>query len=79
MTGALANLEDNVPERNCLVVRIDKKSGKLSSVGNPSSVFEVFRESTVPARERGSDYSSSEEGGQKGAIKLNKFSEFFNY
>ena len=72
MTGALANLEDNVPERpnGLVVVRIDRKSGKLSSVGNPSSVFEVFRESNVPTRERGSDYSSSEEGGQKGAIKL---------
>jgi len=71
MTGALANLEDNVPERpnGLVVVRIDRKSGKLSSVGNPSSVFEVFRESNVPTRERGSDYSSSEEGGQKGAIK----------
>ena len=72
MTGALADLEDNVPERpnGLVVVRIDRKSGKLSSVGNPSSVFEVFRESNVPTRERGSDYSSSEEGGQKGAIKL---------
>ena len=72
MTGALANLEDNVPERpnGLVVVRIDRKSGKLSSVGNPSSVFEVFREPNVPTRERGSDYSSSEEGGQKGAIKL---------
>ena len=67
MTGALANLEDNVPERpnGLVVVRIDKKAENLQ-VGNPSSVFEVFRESNVPARERGSDYSSSEEGGQKG-------------
>ena len=72
MTGALASLEDNVPERpnGLVVVRIDSKSGKLSSVGNPSSVFEVFRESNVPTRERASDYSPSEEGGRKGAIKL---------
>ena len=71
MTDALANLEDNIPERpnGLVVVRIDRKSGKLSSVGNPSSVFEVFREPNVPTRERDSDYSSSEEDGQKGAIK----------
>ena len=54
MTGALANLEDNIPERpnGLVVVRIDKKSGKLSSVGNPSSVFEVF-ESLMFPRGRG--------------------------
>ena len=71
MTDALSDLEDNIPERpnGLVVVRIDRKSGKLSSVGNPSSVFEVFREPNVPTRERDSDYSSSEEDGQKGAIK----------
>ena len=65
------NIEDNIPERpnGLVVVRIDSKSGKLSSVGNPSSVFEVFRESNVPTRARESDYSSSEEDGQKEAIK----------
>ena len=71
MAGALANLEDNIPERpnGLVVVRIDKKSGKLSSVGNPSSVFEFFRKPNAPTRERASDYGSPEERGQKGPIK----------
>ena len=71
MDGALANLEDHIPERpnGLVVVRIDSKTGKLSSVGNPSSVFEVFREANVPSRERGSDYGPTDKDGQQGTIK----------
>jgi hypothetical protein len=37
-----------IPPKNIVFVRIDRKSGKLSTPGNPDSIFETFKEGSQP-------------------------------
>ena len=76
MRKALQGEEDTVPERpsGLVVVRIDRESGQLSSVSNPQSVFEVFREKNVPRRDRDADHTGL---GQDGLIEPIKPEQVF--